>query len=111
MLIVDDNYLVASSMASVLRFAGAEVVDTASRLDEAMEPVATRASEIDAVVLDVDLAGVASYPLAEALDNAGVPYVFITGYETISPKFSHRTTFVKPVSAEALCTVIAKLTA
>lgn len=36
---------------------------------------------LDAAVLDLNLEGTWSYPIAERLDADGVPYLFITGYD------------------------------
>jgi two-component SAPR family response regulator len=110
-LIVDDNYLVATSMASVLQFAGAEITGMVPRLEQAMEVVRSDRDTFDVVVLDVDLDGTPSYPLAEMLDEYGIPYVFVTGYEELEPRFDDRPKCTKPVTAEALCAAVARLKA
>jgi CheY-like chemotaxis protein len=61
-----------------LRELGCETIGTAARLDDALHKAGTLA--LDAAVLDVNLAGKLSYPVAEALKDRGIPFVFTTGY-------------------------------
>ncbi len=77
-LIVEDETLISMLMEVYLEQLGCSVVGSASRLDEAVE-MAGRL-EMDAAVLDVNLAGKMSYPVAEVLRARGVPFVFATGY-------------------------------
>ena len=56
---------------------GAKAVETAMRLEEAVE-IARRA-EVDVAVLDVNLRSKRSYPVAEVLRERGIPYLFASG--------------------------------
>ncbi|HEX6866271.1 MAG TPA: HWE histidine kinase domain-containing protein [Caulobacteraceae bacterium] len=76
-LIVEDAVLLAVELEAGLTEAGAEVVGVAVELDEAM---AYLSQDFDAAVLDVNLNGRLVTPLAEALVERGVPFVFATGY-------------------------------
>jgi hypothetical protein len=61
--------------------------------------------KIDGAVLDVDLAGTKSYPVAEALEAAGVPFLFTTGYdgaEMLPDKFKGAPVLSKPYADAAL---------
>jgi CheY-like chemotaxis protein len=79
-LVVEDEALVSMLIEDFLEELGCEVVGVASRLEDAMEDA--RTLELDAAVLDVNLAGRLSYPVAQVLRARGVPVVFATGYGT-----------------------------
>jgi DNA-binding response OmpR family regulator len=70
--------LVASEVAHIVRTAGGTVVGPVSTLPEALA-VAGR-EQLDAAVLDVNLAGEMVFPLADSLQARGVPFLFLTGY-------------------------------
>ena len=76
-LIVEDAVLLALELETGLTEAGAEVVGPAYELEEAM---ALLDRPIDAAVLDANLNGRSVTPVAEALVQRGVPFVFATGY-------------------------------
>jgi CheY-like chemotaxis protein len=80
-LVVEDEALVSLMLESYLEELGCEVVATASRLDEALEKAASLAA-LDLAVLDVNLAGQMSFPVAERLRSRGIPFLFATGYGT-----------------------------
>ena len=76
-LIVEDALLLALELEAGLTEAGAEVVASAADVDEAMRMVDL---QIDAAVLDANLNGASVLPVAQALADRGVPFVFATGY-------------------------------
>jgi CheY-like chemotaxis protein len=78
-LLVEDEALVAADMAVRLEEAGHVVTATAASL-QAAELAATEA-DIDAAVLDVNLGGELSFPVADLLVARGIPFVFVTGYQ------------------------------
>jgi CheY-like chemotaxis protein len=61
---------------------GCEVAGVASRLNEALEKARTLA--FDVAILDVNLDGEQTFPIAEALLARGMPFVFATGYSATS---------------------------
>jgi DNA-binding response OmpR family regulator len=77
-LVIEDEYLVASLIEEMLESAGCIVSGPIPRLAQALE-AATRES-CDVAVLDVNLAGERIYPVAEILSRRNVPFVFVTGY-------------------------------
>jgi two-component sensor histidine kinase/CheY-like chemotaxis protein len=81
-LIVEDAVLLALELEAGLQEAGAEVVGCAADLSEALGMVDLA---IDAAVLDANLNGVSSLPVAEALMRRGVPFIFATGYGDNQP--------------------------
>jgi CheY-like chemotaxis protein len=95
-LVVEDEFLVALHLEDVLTVMGHQVVGPASRLNEALD--LARTSEIDFAVLDVNLAGTHSFPVAEVLRERGIPFVFATGYgaEGLVDGYRHQPTLQKP---------------
>ena len=79
-LVVEDEALISMLIEEYLEELGCEVVGMAARLEDAVEKACTLA--LDLAVLDVNLAGRLSYPVADALRARGVPVVFATGYGT-----------------------------
>lgn len=77
-LLVEDEMMVAWLVADILGDLGCEVVGPAGRVDRALMMIS--AETIDAAVLDLNLGGVRSYPVADALMVRGIPFVFATGY-------------------------------
>lgn len=79
-LVIEDDYLVAQALCGLLMEAGATVVGPIGWLDEALTIVGKCYDQFDSVVLDVDLHGEKSYPVADALLSTSTQFVFTTGY-------------------------------
>lgn len=75
-LVVEDEFLVALDIEAELEDYGASVV-CASTLAQAR--VKAETDVFDAVVLDLNLHGEASYPVADILHERRVPFLFHTG--------------------------------
>ena len=78
-LVVEDESLVAMLLETILEDMGCVPVGPASTVDEGLQMV-TDGDQIDAALLDVNVAGRQVFPIAEALKARGVPFVFSTGY-------------------------------
>lgn len=106
-LVVEDEYFIASDIKRILQEAGAIVVGPVSGLDHAIA-LAQQQQPLDAGVLDVNLEGDDSYPLADALRGRSVPFMFLTGYDGWSMPEAYREA---PRLAKPFCpqTVIAML--
>jgi CheY-like chemotaxis protein len=85
-LVVEDEPLVAMDLAAALAALGCEVVGPVATLDEALRvsEAETAAGRLSAAVLDVNLQGVMSFPLADFLAERRVPFVYATGYGELS---------------------------
>ncbi len=79
-LIVEDEYLVADDLATDLRALGAEILGPVGTVAEALELVRANA-HLDGAVLDINLHGQMSYPVAALLVESGTPFLFTTGYD------------------------------
>ena len=101
-LVVEDEGLIAMDLAATLRRAGCTVVGPARRVAHALRHVADDAP--DAAILDVNLAGEPIYPVAEALTERNLPFVFSTGYGSagIKEPFRGRPVVQKPFSQQDL---------
>jgi DNA-binding response OmpR family regulator len=77
-LVVEDEMTIALLMEDMLIELGHEVIDLAMRLPQALE--LAKVADFDLAILDVNLDGRMSFPVAEALDHRGLPYIFVTGY-------------------------------
>lgn len=77
-LVVEDQGLLAMDAEDALRRLGASEVRLAADAAEALEVL--RGFAPDAALLDVDLGGGSSAPVARALAAQGTPFVFMTGY-------------------------------
>jgi len=80
-LVVEDESLVAMLIEDTLASIGCIVAGVAGRLEEAARQISSL--EFDLAILDVNLNGRQSYPLAEALSKKGIPFFFATGYGVV----------------------------
>ena len=78
-LVVEDEMMIAMLVEDMLAELGCRVVGPAHALDDALD-LARSDPEIDAALLDVNLAGQPVVAGADALREKGVPAVFSTGY-------------------------------
>jgi CheY-like chemotaxis protein len=79
-LLAEDEALLAMDLASELKGLGCEVAAVAETVEDLQRSVDLLAAAIDLAVLDVNLAGQPSFPVADALLAQGVPVIFATGY-------------------------------
>lgn len=102
-LLVEDEYFIADEMACSFEASGAEVVGPVGSVQSALDLIA-EAERLDGAVLDVNLRGDKSYPVADSLLARGVPFVFATGYDAISipARYAHVTRCEKPVDPEKI---------
>jgi CheY-like chemotaxis protein len=97
-LVIEDDFLIGMDFATSLEALGASVVGPVGNIDDALDLI-TDATELDGAVLDLNLGGEMSYPVADALVERDIPFVFTTGYDklNIAPRFSQVVRCEKPV--------------
>jgi CheY-like chemotaxis protein len=78
-LVVEDEYFIASDLKRALAGEGAEVIGPVSSVAAGLEQVERGAAE--AALLDVNLEGDSSLAIADRLSALGIPFIFITGYD------------------------------
>lgn len=81
-LIVEDDYLVAQILVELMKDVGAEVIGPIGWVEEALAFIEDDGNLFDGAVLDVNLHGRKSYPIADALARRSVKFTFATGYGT-----------------------------
>jgi CheY-like chemotaxis protein len=101
-LLVEDEAAIAMLIEDMVADIGGELVATATRLDDAMAQASER--EIDFAILDLNLAGVLTYPVADLLKQRGIPFVFATGYGAggLAKGYENETALDKPFTTSTL---------
>jgi len=108
-LVVEDEFLVATLIEDMLQSAGCVVSGPIPRLAEALDAV-DRGS-YDAAILDVNLGGERIDPVAQALSCRNVPFVFLTGYSTgsLPGEYAERPYLRKPFKITDLLSTVSNL--
>jgi len=78
-LVVEDDFYLATDAARALSVAGAEVLGPCATEADAREELAQ--ARPDAVLLDINLGSGPTFELAEKLKDENIPFVFVTGYD------------------------------
>jgi DNA-binding response OmpR family regulator len=101
-LVVEDEFLVASLIEDMLESAGCIVSGPMPRVADALK--AMDCESYDAAVLDVNLAGARIDPVAEALSKRNVPFMFVTGYGNagLPAEFAERPRLCNPFRMDEL---------
>ena len=102
-LVVEDNMIIALDAEDIMRKFGVGTVRTASGVAQALREISDHPPEF--ALLDVNLGAETSFEIAKRLAEAGVPFVFATGYgEQVAfpPEFSDVPKLRKPYSIDSL---------
>lgn len=107
-LIVEDEYFIATDIKRALKREGAEIVGPVGNLESGLS---LADEDLDAAVLDVNLEEALSYPIADRLRDRRVPYLFLTGYDAWSLPVEHRETarLAKPFPPHSVVTMVETL--
>ena len=106
-LIVEDEVLVSILIEDALADLGIEVAGVAGSLEEALAHA--EGGDFDCAILDVHVQGKDVFPVAEALEARGVPFVFATGFgqSGVPERYRGRPVLQKPFMAPELERVLA----
>jgi DNA-binding response OmpR family regulator len=101
-LVVEDETLVAMLLEEYLADFGCDIVFSGRRIGKTLH--ALKNLEVDAAVLDVNVAGESVSPVAEVLERLKVPFIFASGYgvKGVDERWSTRPVLQKPFSAKEL---------
>lgn len=107
-LVVEDDYFIASEVALSLRKAGATVLGPVGNVADAVSAVGAELRP-DAAVVDINLRGEMAFEVADALMARAIPFVFATGYDhaVIPPPYASVPRCTKPVSYRDLLAALA----
>ncbi|MAN45297.1 MAG: response regulator [Alphaproteobacteria bacterium] len=101
-LVVEDDFLIAYDLKTQMEGEGYDVSGPVGSVEAALK--ALEAHDICSAVLDIDLHGTASFPVAEALKEKGIPFMFLSGNCAwqLPREFSDVLVHGKPVSVPKL---------
>jgi CheY-like chemotaxis protein len=101
-LVVEDEMTIALLLEDMLQDLGHEVAALAMRLPQALDLARTVA--FDFAVLDVNLDGRTSFPVADVLRERGIPFTFVTGYGAagLEPPYNAWSVIKKPFDEPTL---------
>jgi CheY-like chemotaxis protein len=103
-LIVEDEYIVALSIASEVADRGGVVIGPIGTVDGALEAI--KNMDVDGAILDINLRGRPVFPIADALADRHVPFIFATGYEIddgLPARHANVRCFEKPTPPAVIC--------
>lgn len=100
--------MIALDLRDELERCGCTVAGPVGRLQQALDVAQHEA--LDGAVLDVNLAGELSFPVAAALDARNIPYVFLTGYDDdrdFPPEYRNSIRVSKPFRSSEIAPMLA----
>jgi CheY-like chemotaxis protein len=104
-LVVEDEMLILMMIEGMLDNLGCKSVATAATVDQAVTLIEEHA--FDAAMLDVNLNGTKSYPVADVLAARGVPFFFATGNAgPMADGYANRAVLRKPFLSGDLATML-----
>ena len=106
-LLVEDSYILAAENSALLSDLGFKQIDTAATVDAALSLIDQ--NEYDVCLLDINLRGELSFPIAEKLISKNVIFGFCTGYGSIDKfpeKYRNIPIFQKPIRSDELTAFI-----
>lgn len=108
-LVLEDEYFLASDLKEALSALGAEVIGPIPDLDSAHDQVAE--GGFDVAIIDINLRDKAAYSIADALRRNDIPFVFATGYseQIIPARFRDVIRWEKPFEMGTLMEHVEKL--
>lgn len=107
-LVVEDEPLVAMLLEDILDDLGYAVVGPAATLEQGL--ALARTALVDAAILDVNLNGARSFPIADVLTERSVPHFFATGYGSAEAVVRRGVAIVnKPFRTELIAAVLNRM--
>lgn len=105
-LLVEDEFIISMLTEEMLNELGFEVSMSAATLEQGLECAGN--GVFDLAVLDVNLNGQMSYPIADILAKRSIPFIFASGYgaQGIDARYTHTLKLQKPFTLAGLKNVI-----
>jgi CheY-like chemotaxis protein len=110
-LVIEDDYFGAQALVALLKACGAETVGPIGWVQEAVAFVNGQAEAFDRALLDINMHGEKSYPIADALLAHGKQFVFTTGYgaDAVDENYRHHPRCEKPFNRDTLLSLLTTL--
>ncbi len=107
-LVVEDDYLIATDLKTQLHNVGINVVGPVPNIGAAQELLSNDA-DIAGAILDVRLGDEFVFPVADELERRGVPFVFATGFEPdiVPARHADKIVLRKPTESRAIAVALA----
>src|SRR5260370_25091641 len=108
-LLVEDEVLITLLLQDMLLDLECETADAAANLDDALS--AARNGAFDLALIDLNLHGKLTYPVADLLKARRIPLIFVTGYGAVGlePAYADAPVLEKPFHREDLEAMIARV--
>ncbi len=105
-LVVEDVGVIAMEVKRMLEGLHCAVVGPEPTLARGLR--AATGEALDGALLDVNLAGHLSYPIAEELGRRGIPFIFVSGYgaDNLDERFRDHPMLEKPFTQEQVASAV-----
>jgi light-regulated signal transduction histidine kinase (bacteriophytochrome) len=110
LLLVEDSLIISLDAEDLAQRLGASHVISASTLQGALDVLESSTPSV--AVLDINLGDSTSYPIADRLEDMGVPFLFASGYgeqAQLPNRHRHRAVLQKPYTLENVARAIDRL--
>lgn len=109
--IVEDEAVISMLIEDMVSDLGGQVVGPAAKFEQAMS-LALQA-DFDLAVLDVNVDGLAVYPIADVLCHRGIPFIFVTGYDSsvVPQRYQHNCVLLKPFTPQTFSDALGDISA
>lgn len=110
-LIVEDEWLLADHLQAIVEHTGAEALGPVATIEGAMALLDGMPTPPDAATLNVRLVDGPSFPVADRLAAAGVPFAFISAnrLDDLPERFAKRPLLAKPFRDADVAALLARL--
>ena len=108
-LLVEDEVLITLLLQDMLLDLECEIADAPANLDDAL--LAARTGAFDLALIDLNLHGKLTYPVADILKARQIPFIFVTGYgaAALEPAYADALVLEKPFHQKDLEALIARV--
>lgn len=113
-LVLEDSFLILMELEAILLDAGADAVWTCRNVTEALRALAEHEQDVAVAILDLQLDGTSSMPVARALSARGVPFFFYTGQldtRSVRAEWPECLVVSKPAAPQKIVETVASLVA
>lgn len=106
--VLEDEPIIAMMIEDILSDLGADVCGPSSTIEEALSLASTEA--FDAALLDLNVNGSSSAPVADVLARRSIPFAFATGYgANTTDSHPHAPILTKPYGPSEIAQTLRRL--